>query len=158
MSLSWTLLDPSSSAEFSDLLYANDELMDALSHALRDEGFFVAQIGAGDDMDDPPESLSSDPLVEAFLHGLHRAGFESVMECDKTHGHLLDNWSFLVAMKNIEDRANWFMTESEFQLEMHQRSMRTKDGESPFRFFDGATMMQHKLPSRLVEESWCRGP
>jgi hypothetical protein len=148
--------DPDSVVEFSDLLYNNDELTDAFSRALGEEGIFVAQVGEADEIDDPPESLYPDDHFMSFVNGLRRVGFESIVDYEEAHGRLVDIWAYVLVMKDSESRANWFMSEAEITLKLQKRSMRTKNGEFPFHYFDGATMMQYQFSSRVVEEAWCR--
>ena len=149
--------DPNSIVEFSDLLYNNSALIEAFFQALGEDGIFVAQVGESDEIDDPPESLDPDSQhFSAFLNGLQYAGFESLIDYDEAHGRLVEIWTFLLAMKDSESRSNWFVSEAEMQLIIQKRSMRTKNGESPFLYFDGASMMNYQFPSRVVEETWCR--
>ena len=131
--------------------------MDALSNALGSEGIFVAQVGETDSFDDAPETLYPDHDFSSFLRHLQQAGFESISDFDEAHGRLGAQWSFLIAKKDHESRAKWFKNEAELQREMHNRLLTAKDGESPLRFFDGASMMQYQFPSRVVETIWCRG-
>ena len=149
--------DPNSVVEFSDLLYNNNNLMEAFSRALGDNGIFVAQVGEIDDIDDPPESLFPKDHFVSFVNGLENFGFESIVDYAEAHGRLIEVWSFVLAMKNSETRMNWFMNEAEMNLKIAQRSVRTKDGSLPFRYFDGASMMQYQFASRIAEETWCRG-
>jgi hypothetical protein len=150
-------LDPSSFLPFSDLLYSNNDLMDALANALGEEGIFAAQVGEADELDDPAELFDDEEQLTDFLKGLERTGFESVLDYHEAHGRLLNPWSFLLAMKDSTYRSNWFMNEAELNAEIQQRILSTTTGDSPLLYFDGATMATYQFPSRLVEEPWCRG-
>jgi hypothetical protein len=147
--------DPNSVVEFSDILYNNTMFIEAISRSLGPDGIFIAQTGEVDYMDDPPDELDPTENFSFFLEGLLRVGFESVLDYEESHGRFQATWSFVLALKDSELRSRWLSSEAEIQYEMKQRLLRTKDGESPLRYFDGATMMQYHFPSRSVEESWC---
>ena len=36
------------------------------------------------------------------------------------------------------------------------RTLRTKSGNSPLRYFDGATMISYQAPSRTIEDVFCK--
>lgn len=92
----------------------------------------------------------------SFVNGLRRVGFESIVDYEEAHGRLVDIWAFVLAMKDGESRANWFMSEAEINLKIKKRAMKTKNAVFPFYYFDGATMMLYQFSSRVVEETWCR--
>jgi hypothetical protein len=142
--------------EFSDLLYNNDALTDAFGRALGEDGIFIAQVGEAEEIDDPPEYLFPNDHFVSFVNGLQRVGFESIIDYAEEHGRLVEIWSFVLAMKDSDSRTNWLMSEAEMNLKIQKRSVRTKNGESPFLYFDGATMMQYQFSSRVVEDTWCR--
>ena len=128
--------------EFSDQLYNNSDLMEAVSRALGEEGIFVAKGGEADEINDPTESLYADGYSTTLLNGLQQVGFKSIHHYEE-RGRLAESWSFILAVKGSIGRSNWFMNEAEMQLRIQKRAKRTKNGESPFRFFDGASMMQY---------------
>jgi hypothetical protein len=134
--------DPNSVVVFSDLLYNNDDLVDAFSRALGDDGIFIAQVGELESVDDPPESVYPDNHF--------------VSDYAESHGRLVESWSFVLAMKNSESRASWFLSEAEMNIRIAQRAMPTRSGDVPFLFFDGATMAQYQFAPRVVEDVWCR--
>lgn len=131
--------------------------MEAFSNALDDEGILVAQVGEADDVDEPSGAFFPDDNFESFLKGLQEAGFESIIDFDEGHSRFDDQWSFLLATKDSDARAAWFSNGAEIQLAINCRTFKTKDGTIPFRFFDGASMMQYQFPSRVVETTFCRG-
>jgi hypothetical protein len=61
-----------------------------------------------------------------------------------------------LVFKNYETNANWFTNEAAVNLRVQRRSMQTVDGKSPFLYFDGATMMSYKYPSKQSEVVFCR--
>jgi hypothetical protein len=148
--------DPNSVVVFSDLLYNNDDLVDAFSRALGDDGIFIAQVGELENVDDPPESVYPDNHFVSFVKGLKLFGFESIIDYAESHGRLVESWSFVLAMKNSESRASWFLSEAEMNIRIAQRAMPTRSGDVPFLFFDGATMAQYQFAPRVVEDVWCR--
>jgi hypothetical protein len=148
--------DPNSVVVFSDLLYKNDDLVEAFSRALGDDGIFVAQVGELESVDDPPESVYPDSRFVSFVKGLELVGFESIIDYAESHGRFTESWSFVLAMKNSESRASWFLSEAEMSIRIARRAMPTRSGEVPFLFFDGATMAHYQFAPRVVEEVWCR--
>lgn len=147
--------DPASHSEFSDMLYLNDDFTIALSNALEDNGIFVAQVGEADNMVDPGAHLSKKQAETTFMSNLIKHGFESIAEYDEAHGGFLGVWSFLVAFHDTFGNA-FNSNQAEIDAELRWRAMETKDGSSPFRFFDGATMMSYQFPSRVSQEVFCR--
>lgn len=127
--------------------------MEAFSNALGPEGIIIAQVGEADEIDDAPEPFD---IFNSFLHLLHQVGFEHILDFEEAHGRFDGVWSFTLAMKDYDSRANWFMNEAELQLEIYSRLLRTKNGEDPLHFFDGASLMHYQFPSRVEEETWCR--
>lgn len=149
-------LDPSSVVEFSDVLYDNINLVRAFSNSLGENGIFVAQVGEADNIDDPDSAHDRDVHFNNFLNNLAAVGLASLMDFDDLHSRLQANWSFLLAMKNpAKSRSKWFRSEAQLQLELHRRNV--MNDTFPFHFFDGAGMLQYQFPSRVVEETWCRG-
>jgi hypothetical protein len=65
-------------------------------------------------------------------------------------------WEFFLSFKNYETNVNWFTNEAAVNLRVQRRSMQTVDGKSPFLYFDGATMMSYKYPSKQSEVVFCR--
>jgi hypothetical protein len=147
--------DPSSVVDFSDFLYNNEDLEIALSNALGDKGILVAQLGYADHPNQPPSVYGKERRILAFRSGLAKVGFRSMMEYDEAHCRLDSPWMYLIAMKSRESRTSWFASEAVVTLAMQQRTLPTKDGESPFYFFDASTMMTFQHPSRIVENIWC---
>jgi len=87
-------------------------------------------------VDDPPESLIPDDNFPKFLSSLQYFDFESIIDYDEAHGQSAELRSYLMAMKDGAARTNWFVNEAELQLAIKKRTIGTKDGSPPFRFFD----------------------
>lgn len=138
--------DPGTVVEFSDSLYKNNAFANSFWNALSESGILVAQAGDVDEFND----------AFPFIEGLVAAGFPSVVSFEETHGRFEDVWGFILAMKDWDTRANWFRNSAEWNLLISLRLLRTKNGELPLRWFDGASMMSYLFPSRDVEDTWCR--
>ena len=148
--------DPSSYSNFSDVLYLNEDFADALSNALDDEGIFVAQVGEANCYTDPGSHLTKQRAERVFTKNLIANGFEAVDTYDEAHGGFLATWSFIIAFRDMFDN-KWNSNPAQIDLELSRRAMKTKDGsETPFRFFDGASMMAYQYPSRMRQEIFCR--
>jgi hypothetical protein len=74
----------------------------------------------------------------------------------KTHSGFTEAWQLLLVAKSDSTRARWFASEATITNEIRKRSMPTVDGESPFLYFDGATMMPFRYPTKNVETVYCR--
>lgn len=62
----------------------------------------------------------------------------------------------MVAFKSYETRARWYANVAAIDLEVMKRRVKTKSGESPFKYFDGATMASYQLPPKTMEIVYCR--
>jgi len=148
--------DPSSSTEFSDILYKNDELLVAISNSLTDKGILVAQVGEGDYPDDPPEKLSRAATLEtSFIPQLELVGFEKIKKYEDMQGGFGAVWNFLIAFKNQSSMKNWYANEALVSLKVAHRIIPTKSGESSLRYFDGAQMNGFAYPSKTTESVFC---
>jgi hypothetical protein len=74
----------------------------------------------------------------------------------EAHGGLMGVWKYRIAMRNDYSFARWHRNQAEVDMEIHKRAMQTTDNKSPFRFFDGSTMMEYQYPARPLEEVFCR--
>lgn len=156
--LCWSVIcrDPSSAVAFSDILYDNDRFANAITAALTEDGIMVAQVGEEDDLDDPAKEYSKKKYEFKLMTHLQKHGFAAVKEYSEPHGGFLGIWRFIIAFKERDSLVNWYANEAEIKLQLARRSMPTKSGETPFRYFDGATMMTYQFASRVNEEVFCR--
>ena len=63
--------------------------------------------------------------------------------------------TFLVALKSFQVKADWFEPESRFSLAIQEESFSSNNGEPPFAYFDGATMMTFQYPAKANEVMFC---
>lgn len=154
--------DPNSHSEFCDYLYLNINFSLALWSSLNENGVLVAQIGSADDGSEPtdqelgPQVLRTVYGEETFIRHLTAHGFGSVEIYEEDHGGYMDSWQYFVAFKDIETRKLWHSNQAMIDLELQRRAMETRDGRTPFRYFDGASMMSYQFPSHLSQTSDCR--
>jgi len=148
--------DPGSATEFSDILYNNDELTVAISKALDKDGILVSQVGESEDFVDPPSEYTREStLVTSFIPNLKRHGFEKAHSYEDMHGGFMAAWTYFIAFKDTSSSRNWYASQAEIDLKMRERILPTLSGESPLRYFDGATMKAFSYPSRLSERDFC---
>ena len=147
--------DPDSIVEFSDLLYNNTDFVMALLNALSHDGILVSQVGECEETSEPPVTAGVIDHSEDFLKTLKRLHFESVKEYNEAHGGFKEVWSFLIAFSDASLKSNFYANEAEFELKLKKRTLPTRSGKSPFRYFDGPTMMTYQFPCRLTEEQYC---
>jgi spermidine synthase len=149
-------LDPSTVVAFSDVLYKSNDLVKSLYNSLNPNGLFIIQCGPSPSLDEAPATHQRDDQVLSLLKNFESGGFDGLHAYDEAHGGFESPWTFFAVMKNRESRDSWFRNEAEVEWKIRKRAMRTSDNESPFRFFDGSTMMEWKNPNRIAAEVYCR--
>jgi len=137
------------------LVHREKKLVTLLHSALRESAVVCLPAGRAGSLGDSPY-IRKHGLQEAFLDQVIESGFENVVTFTKAHSHSRSPSRFLVLITDHKLRANWFLNEAEVNLRILKRAVETSDGASPFRYFDGATMMSYKFPSRIDEEMYCR--
>lgn len=141
---------------FSDLLYDNAPFVEALTAATTDGGIFIMQNGASADPTEIPKEFISDKQYELMLvKHLQNNGFATVMGYEEASSGFLDSWSYTILFKQAQTQVRWFANQAQVDLELRKRAKQTHSGESPFRFFDGASMMTYQRTSRLDEDASC---
>lgn len=149
--------DPSSEVAFSDVLYNTGKVAAALSRALGDDGIIISQVGEDDFLYDPGSPISTKKAEQKFMSHLKNNGFTAAKEYSEAHGGFLGVWHYVVLFKDRKSLANWYSNEAEIDLRVRRRGMKVKGASStPFRYFDGATMMGYQFASRINEEVACR--
>ena len=61
-----------------------------------------------------------------------------------------------MAFKKYDTKANWYTNEPSMNYRIRNRSMPTISGDSPFKYFDGATMMSYTYASKASGVVFCR--
>ena len=126
------------------------------NQGLEDTGILVAQVGEACTIRSPSDEFSIDKNRLKFIQMLVDIGFESVRDYEESHNGFESPWEFIVAFKAYSTKSDWFASSAEIDLKMAKRGMRTKTGDSPFFFFDGATMQTYHFPSKGSEATFCR--
>ena len=62
----------------------------------------------------------------------------------------------MVACKDNRCAAQFTAPESEIELSIHERIIRTNSGKAPLSYFDGATMSRYRIPHKVFETIYCR--
>lgn len=151
--------DPSSSTDFSDILYGNENFISSLFNSLNDDGILVAQLGEDETIDSPGATYSPKKIAKMFIQKLKQHGFQRIESYTEAHGDFLAPWGYMIAFKCADcSFSRWHSNQAMIDLEIQRRSVATVDGyaDSLFRYFDGATMMGYQYPSRVSEELFCR--
>ena len=130
--------------------------METFHNSLKPDGIFISQIGIGDDLNDPPVSLSKQKTLETFTNNLKIAGFQFVREYSESHCGYMHPWKFMVAFEDFETKVAWYANQALIDTHILFRLKETVSGKAPLRFFDGATMQGYQYPSRMEEEVFCR--
>lgn len=149
-------LDPQDNVPFAAALYDNVDFLEALFDAMTDNGVIVMQLGESPGFSDPADSIGMDEKRAAITRLLEEVGFESMHVYEESHSAFMYPWSYLVAFKAYETRVNWYLTEAEIEINIHERTLPTKDGKSPLKYFDGATMSSYQVPHKAFETVFCR--
>ena len=116
----------------------------------------VAQVGEANSISSPSGEFSVDRNRIKFIQTLVSLGFPTVRDYEESHNQFEAPWQFIAAFKDFDYRVDWYADTSMIDLKMHQRSMITKAGGSPFLHFDGATMKSYRYPSKGSEVAFCR--
>lgn len=148
--------DPQIQKEFVDALYDGGPFLKSLPHALNDHGILVGQVGMANSIDSPSGEFSVDRNRIKFIETLVSLGFPTIRDYEENHNGFEDPWQFVAAFKDFDYRVDWYADSPIIDLKMHQRGMRTKSGDSPFLYFDGATMKSYRYPSKGSEVAFCR--
>jgi len=136
-------------------LYDGGPFLTSLPNGLHDDGILIAQVGEAPRMVAPGEEHSWHRNRVKFIETLISTGFESVRNYEESHAGFNFPWQFVVAFKSFESRENWFHDEASTNVDIHERILPTKTGDSALRYFDGPTMMSYKFPSKASEIVFC---
>lgn len=151
-------LDPQIRKEFVNALYDEGPFLKSMPNALNTDGIFISQVGESTGTNDPPEIYTLDLNRSRLIKSLSRLGFSTIRSyIDNAHSGFGFPWQFIVAFRNSDVKADWFANPSLVDLKIRTRAMVTRDGGSPFKFFDGATMQSFYYPSKLTEIVYCLG-
>ena len=137
-------------------LYDNIDFLEALYDGMTDNGVIIMQLGESPGLMDPADRVSRDEKRAAITRLLEEVGFESMHVYEESHSAFGYPWSYLVAFKAFENRVNWYLSEPEVEVNIHERILPTKDGQSSLRYFDGATMVSYQVPHQAFETVYCR--
>jgi hypothetical protein len=149
--------DPSSVVEFSDVLYDNDVLIRSLWNALGEDGILVAQVGESELTRQAGAQYTNRKAEFVFTEKLKRQGFSKIEDYSDFHGGFMGIWKYKIAMKSLSSFCMWHYNQAQLALEIQSRTMEMVGGlESPFRYFDSATMVEYQYPSRAIEDVFCR--
>jgi hypothetical protein len=128
----------------------------AVRHALTEDGILVAQIDKTFKAHDSPKAFPQSEQDVALIQSLQDVGFETVKEYAEARAGMPEVWKFVIAFASDDAKLGWYDNEAEVEQSLLWRGKKTKDGQSLFRYFDGATMMSYQYPSRVSEEVHCR--
>jgi hypothetical protein len=128
-----------------------------LYKALGPDGILVAQVGESPEMAYPSDQYGVNKNQFVFIETLAKLGFERVFDYIEPHCGFGFPWSFFVSFKSAKSsNERWFSSETHFNVEMHKRSIRRRDGQSSFEYFDGATMLSYQRPYKPSVAVFCR--
>jgi hypothetical protein len=148
--------DPESEIPFADALYGNDDFMQAFYNSLTDDGILVMQLGESPQFYSPDETHSKFKNRAKTTDLLEKLGFESIHVYEEAHCGFHAPWTYVVGFKSHNSRTRWYANVAQIDLDIQKRSVPTKSGTSPFRFFDGSTMASYQVPHKTVESVFCR--
>ena len=154
--LTFVRSDPQNVVEFAEALYGDESFLKALYRALTKDGILITQVGEAPWRTDPPEQFSLNKNRLVYANSLINQGFQSIADYIEDHAEFDAPWYFYAAFKNLSTRTNWMANEAEINLSMKKRAIRTRDGQTPFHFFDGATMKAYQYPTRASVMLFCR--
>lgn len=143
--------------EFAGALYGDNTFLGSLYNALGPDGILIAQVGEAPDLSYPSDQYGISKNRFVFIETLMKLGFESIFDYIEPHCGFEFPWNFFVSFKSAQlNSERWFSSETQFNVEMHKRSVRRRDGQSPFEYFDGATMLSYQRPTKASVSVFCR--
>jgi hypothetical protein len=125
-------------------------------NALGPDGILISQVGEAPDMSSPSEEHSVGKHRHVFIETMVDLGFEGILDYSESHCGFDFPWNFFVSFKSAESQSRWFSSEAQINLEVQKRSIRQRDGQSPFVYFDGATMLSYQHPDIASATVFCR--
>jgi len=149
-------LDPEDDVPFAEILYKSIDFLKTLYNALNDDGMIVFQLGCSPDLDDLPQELTSDSKRAFLTDSLEGVGYKSIHIYEESHGGLGYPWSYLVAMKDVENAAAWNNNAAHISHFIHQRIIHTHSGTPALKHFDGSTMLMYQIPSIQFQAAYCK--
>jgi len=149
-------LDPQDNVPFADVLYNNEKFFVALYNALSDDGIIVLQLGMAPQLKDPAESFSKNSRRNMLTQSMTEIGFKSIHMYEEGACGFEDPWTYLIAMKDSNHRANWFRNVAELDYQIWSRMLPTHSGTPTLKYVDSATMQRYQLPSKSHEVVFCR--
>ena len=111
---------------------------------------FVVQVGELPSHSDPPDELSTFYNRAHMMMQLNEVGFQSIQSYAEGHCHFFAPWQFLVAFKDIHTSVNWFRSEAQMEVQLHQRLFRTISGKPILQYFDGHIMRDYQHPPKVI--------
>jgi len=149
-------LDPQDNVPFADVLYNDQNFIIALYNALSDDGIIVLQLGMAPQINSPAEDFSINARRDTLTQSLVDIGFKSLHMYEEGACGFEDPWTYLIAMKDRNHRANWFRNVAELDYEIWSRMLLTHSGAPALKFFDSNTMQRYQIPNKSHEVVFCR--
>lgn len=149
-------LDPEDQVSFAEALYSNYVFLDALYEDLSDDGIIILQVGQTTEAYAPSDELTKFKNRAGFIELLQKVGMKSFFPYEDFHANFQAPWTYLVACKSSNCRANWYANEADIELAIHRRIIRTNSGKPPLKYFDGSTMSNYQIPHKSFESTHCR--
>mmetsp|Transcript_6761 Transcript_6761/g.8760 ORF Transcript_6761/g.8760 Transcript_6761/m.8760 type:complete len:693 (-) Transcript_6761:110-2188(-) len=141
--------DPLSYGSMADVLYGDEEFVEALTGALTEEGILVVQLAL---TREGTENIELDPVykvLQKFANLLKSHGAISMKSYGEAHGQFLVPWDFQVVFMGEASAAAWLSETAQVDLQI------AKSGKNMFQYFDGATMAAYQYPSSAQENISC---
>ena len=149
-------LDPQHNIPFAKTLYTDETFIEALYDSLSDDGVMVFQLGVAPYSADPSDANSLNERRSDLIDLLEEVGFESLRVYEDANCGFSDPWVFLIAMKNTANRALWFQSPAELEVDFHERILRTKSGVPALQYFDSGVMSNYRYPHKAFESIFCK--
>ena len=169
--------DPSSSVEFSDVLYRDKAFVSSLAHALEDtHGVMVVQVGEVQyfsDVDPMPfhgayTSTDKTPYLTTFGTILQQHGEMVAMNTySESHGQFMGPWEFRILHKMADTARQYYASPARIDWTLarnaqsspsaHLSTDTSSSSSSLFQYFDGATWAAAQYPSTVDATVFC-GP
>lgn len=150
-------LDPEESNVMSDMLYSDENFLNAMLSSLSEDGVLAIQVGTAATIDDPrPEFGIYKNREKMFNMFENNEQVQAMLVYEEPHCGFLEPHAFLIICKSAECRSRWYARSDQVDYEIYDRIVRTHSKQRALTFFDGTTQRSYQWPKKGWEAVYCR--
>ena len=134
------------------MLYNDYDFVETLYNSLTDNGLIVLQLGEASSYTDPAEHFSKSSRRSFLIDLLEEVGFQTMHFFEDGNCGFDAPWSFLVAAKDEDVDARWYMSDAAVEIDIHERTAHTVSGTSPLKYFDSSVKKGYHYPTSIARQ------